>query len=554
MLNRTRLNTQIMIFLTTTITILMLLYLAWDSYVQRQQALEDLHKSTSVLANSLLSTRTFIAQKQELINKDQNGAVHFKNLNPSVAIRDISELFNGTMGYTFKQTNLTVRNLQNAPDLFEVEMLKKLADDRNLNEEWAVDTVNEKKVFRYMRPLYYDTSCLTCHGKPAGQMDIAGYPKEGSKIGDFAGAISIVAPMEQMEKNYQNMLTGRLLAIFTLWLTLTSIIYLIIRKSFVKPLEHMTALAQKIGHGDLDVRDPRAMGNFEIQTLYDSFQSMAVNLKELHDNLETKVSERTSELASAYQVLQAHQQQLQDINKKLAEASEVKSEFISTMSHELQTPLTAMIAYAEIILEYGTEKTEVTEYVYDIYQSAHHLLDLITDILDLSKVEKGKLLLHPVVFDISEITVVLERILQPLTSRAGLNLTIEIPDELPVIQADKNKVKQILMNLLSNAVKFTPVGGSVYLKVCYLDDEEKLLISVNDTGKGISENDLAFIFDKFFQADSGTTKEFGGTGLGLAITKHLVELHGGTIWVKSTLGKGSTFYFTLPIQQIHIKA
>ena len=554
MLNRTRLNTQIMIFLTTAITILMLLYLAWDSYVQRQQAIEDLHKSTSVLANALLSTRTFIAQKQELINKDQNGAVHFKNLNPSVAIRGISELFNGAMGYTFKQTNLTVRNPQNAPDPFEVEMLKKLSGDRNLNEEWAVDTFNEKKVFRYMRPLYYDTSCLACHGEPAGQMDIAGYPKEGSTVGDFAGAISIVAPMEQMEQNYQKLLTSRLLAIFTLWLTLTSIIYLIIRKSFVKPLEHMTALAQKIGCGNLEVRDPQAMGNFEIQMLYDSFQSMAMNLKELHDNLENKVSERTNELASAYQVLQMHQQQLQDINRKLTQASEVKSEFIATMSHELQTPLTAMIAYAEIILEYETEKPEVTEYVYDIYQSAHHLLDLITDILDLSKVEKGKLLLHPVVFDISEITMVLERILQPLTSRAGLTLTIDISDELPVIQADKNKVKQVLMNLLSNALKFTPVGGNINLKVSYLDDEEKLLVSVNDTGKGMSEDDLAFIFDKFFQVDSGTTKEYGGTGLGLAITKHLIELHGGTIWVESTLGEGSTFYFTLPIQQIPVKS
>jgi signal transduction histidine kinase len=532
----------------------MLLYLAWDSYVQRQQALEDLHKSTAVLANSLLYTRTFIAQKQELINKDQNGALHFKNLNPSVAIRGISELFNGTMGYTFKQTNLTVRNPQNSPDKFEVEMLKKLSGDRNLDEEWAVDTLNEKKVFRYMRPLYYDSSCLACHGEPAGQPDIAGFPKEGLKIGDFAGAISIVAPMEQMEANYQKMLTGRLLAMFALWLTLTSITYLLIRKNFVKPLEYMTALVQKIGQGDLEVRDPRVIGNFEIQTLYDNFQSMAMNLKELHDNLENKVSERTNELASAYQVLQAHQQQLQDINRKLAEVSEVKSEFIATMSHELQTPLTAMIAYAEIILEYGTEKQEVTEYVYDIYQSAHHLLDLIRDILDLSKVAKGKLLLHPVVFDITEITAVLERIFQPLTSRAGLTLTTEISNELPVIQADKNKVKQIIMNLLSNAVKFTPAGGSIHLKVSYLDDEEKLLVSVKDTGKGLSKDDLAFIFDKFFQVDSGTTKEYGGTGLGLAITKHLIELHGGIIGVESTLGKGSTFYFTLPIQQIPTEA
>lgn len=554
MFNRMRLNTQIMLLLTTTISLLMLLYLGWDSYVQRRQALEDMHKSTAVLATSLMSTRNFIAQNQDLINKDQDGSIHFKSLNPSVAIRGISELFNGTMGYTFKQTNLAVRNPQNAPDPFEREMLRKLAGDRSLEEEWAVDRVDDKKVFRYMRPLYYDSSCLSCHGEPAGQPDIAGFSKEGHKPGDFAGAISIIAPLEPLEENYRHMLTVRLLATFTLWLTLTAAIYFMIRKSFVRPLEHMTALARQIGLGDLAVQDRRTMENREMQTLYDSFRVMAQNLKELHDNLESKVRERTGELAAAYQSLQEHQHQLQKINKKLAEASEVKSEFIATMSHELQTPLTAMMAYAEIILEYGTENDIVTEYVYDIYQSAHHLLDLIRDILDLSKVEKGKLQLHPAVFEIAEITAVLERIFQPLTARAGLTLTMEVPVELPVIQADKNKVKQILMNLLANAIKFTPAGGRIHLAVSYLSAGDSLLIMVEDTGKGMAPSELALIFDSFYQADSGTTKEYGGTGLGLAIARHLIELHGGSIGVESTPGQGSTFRFTLPVQQLPPKA
>jgi signal transduction histidine kinase len=528
----------------------MLVYLGWDSYVQRQQALENLHTSTAILASELLYTRIFIAHNQDLINKDRDGTTHFKNLNPSVAIRGISELFNGTMGYTFKQTNLKVRNIQNSPDPFEVEMLQKLSGDRNLTEEWALDTVNDRKVFRYMRPLYYESDCLTCHGKPAGELDIAGYPKEGSTLGDFAGAISIIAPTDQMEQNLHNMLVARLLSIFTLWLTLTSLIYLIIRRRFVQPLEHMTSLAKKIGSGDLEVRDLRAMANLEIQTLYDSFRSMAENLKELHDNLELKVNERTTELATAYQTLQIHQQSLQKINEKLVEASEVKSEFIATMSHELQTPLTAIIAYAEVIMEYETKNEEVTEYIYNIYQSAHHLLDLITDILDLSIIEKGKMQLHPTVFEIAEITTVLERIFYPLIKKTSLTFNIEIPDELPVIQADKNKLKQIFMNLLSNAIKFTPVGGRIHLKVVYLNDEHNILVSVNDTGKGMPPNDFLRIFDKFSQLDSGTTKEHGGIGLGLAITRHLVELHGGTIWVESTIGKGSTFYFKLPIYQI----
>lgn len=547
---RMRLHTQIMLLLTITVPLLMLFYLGWDGYVQRKQALEDLRKSTAVLANELLFTRIFIAQNQDLINKDRDGTIIFKHFNPSVAVRGISELFNGTMGYTFKQTSLKVRNPQNSPDQFEAKMLQNLSGDRNLTEEWAVDTLNGHKVFRYMIPLYYESECLSCHGEPAGQLDIAGYPKEGSKLGDFAGAISITAPMDQVEQNLRKAIIGRLLSVFILWLTLTFLIYLIIRKRFVKPLERMTFFAEKIGSGDLAVRDMSATASLEIQNLYDSFCSMAENLKELHDNLESKVDERTKELTAAYQTLQIHQQALQKINEQLAKASEVKSVFIATVSHELQTPLTAIIAYAEIILELGTEEEEVTEYIYDIYQSAYHLLDLITDILDLSKIEKGKIQLHPTVFEISEITTVLERLLYHLIKRNGLSFTTEIPEELPVIQADKNKLKQIFMNLLSNAIKFTPVGGSVHLKVVYLDDEQKILVSVTDTGKGIPENDFSLIFDKFAQLDSGTTKEHGGVGLGLAITKYLIELHGGNIWLESTVGKGSTFYFKLPIYQI----
>jgi signal transduction histidine kinase len=534
--------------------VLMLFHIAWESYDQRKQAMEDLHKNTAVLANELLFTRTFIAQNQDLINKDRDGTLNFKHFNPSVAVRGISELFNGTMGYTFKQTNLNVRNLQNSPDPFEIEMLQKLSGDRNLTEEWAVDTLNGHKVFRYMLPLHYESECLSCHGEPAGKPDIAGYLREGSKLGDFAGAISITAPMDQVEQHLRKTIISRLLSVLILWLTLTALIYLIIRKKFVQPLEQMTLLVEKIGGGDLTVRDINATTSLEIQTLHDSFRSMAENLKELHDNLETKVNERTKELTAAYHTLQIHQQALQKINTQLAKTSEVKSVFIATVSHELQTPLTAIIAYTEIILELGTEEEVITDYVYDIYQSAYHLLDLITDILDLSKIETGKIHLHPTVFELSEIISVLERILYHMIKRNGLSLTIELPQELPVIQADKNKLKQIFMNLLSNAIKFTPAGGSVHLKVTYLNDEQKILVSVTDTGKGISENDFALIFEKFSQLDSGTTKKYGGIGLGLVITKYLIELHGGNIWVESIVGKGSTFYFKLPICQIPQKA
>ena len=334
-------------------------------------------------------------------------------------------------------------------------------------------------------------------------LDIAGYPREGFKLGDFAGAISIIAPLDKMEQNLQHLLYGRLLAVLILWLTLT---YCVLRRRFVQPLEHLTLLAAKIGRGEWSLPEDNQLNSQEMQTLYESFQTMSAKLQELHNNLENRVALRTSELAQAYQILQEQQYKLQAINMQLAKANEIKTEFIATMSHELQTPLTAMIASAEVILEQGTAEAQTSEYIYDIYQSAHHLLDLITDILDLARMEKGKMHLHTTFFAIEELVTVLAQIFHPLLQRSQLSLKLEISEILPMLQADKNKVKQILMNLMANAVKFTPAGGSITLKIGYLPDEQSLLIAVQDTGKGIPAADFSLIFEKFQRLQDKTAK------------------------------------------------
>jgi signal transduction histidine kinase len=215
------------------------------------------------------------------------------------------------------------------------------------------------------------------------------------------------------------------------------------------------------------------------------------------------------------------------------------------MSHELQTPLTSIIAYSEILIHEGADP-ESSEYLLNIYQSAHHLLDLITDILDFSKIEKGKMNLHLTYFTFDEILEIMANIFNPITQQNKQKLSFAISPDLPAIMADKNKIKQVIMNLLSNAIKFTPPGGIINVEVIYLNEYELFQVSVSDTGRGIEAGKLTHIFDKFVQLDSSTTREFGGLGLGLAVTKQMVELHGGTIWARSTVNEGSTFYFTLP--------
>lgn len=543
------LNTQILGLVAIVITIFMSIYIAISGYHQYQLALRNLHISTSMLAQELIATRVFIAEQQDVINIDRDGTLNFKHFNPSVAIRGISELFNGTLGYTFKQTQLNVRNSVNAPDPYEQEVLEKFYQNPGLTEYYSIDYAN--KTYRYLVPLHYEEDCLSCHGGPAGSIDISGYPREGAQLGGFAGAISITAPLEPTYAELSSALIQDIVSTLILLISLSTAIYLVIRSRVVKPLESMADFAIHFGKGHLTIPHITPAESYEIQVLQNNLITMANNLKNLYETLESKVDKRTSELVKVNQALCLHQESLHRINAELTKANEVKSEFIALMSHELQTPLTSIIAYSEILIQQGVEVPESSEYLFDIYQSAHHLLDLITDLLDFSKIERNKLNLHPTFFEFSEIAAVLEQIFSPMIQNGKLQFFVDIPSTLPAIEADKNKVKQVLMNLLSNSIKFTPAGGKIHLQARYNEEEEAIQVSIMDTGRGIAQDQLQQIFQKFYQVDSGTNREFGGLGLGLAVTKQMIELHGGRIWAESALGKGSTFCFTIPITASH---
>lgn len=255
-------------------------------------------------------------------------------------------------------------------------------------------------------------------------------------------------------------------------------------------------------------------------------------ITELNQGLEQKVTERTQELELA--------------NIKLRKADRMKSEFLANMSHELRTPLNAIIGFAEILRD-GVcgELTEIQKSaVVDIYESGKHLLQMINDILDLSKVEAGKMELQPEEFSLATAVNEINSIVKDMVNKKGLNLYFNIPDELPNAIADQVKFKQIMYNLLSNAIKFTP-QGKIDVSISY--DDCDFIISVVDTGIGIDPRNHELIFDEFKQVDSSQSRQYEGTGLGLALTKRLVELHGGQIWVESEgLNKGSKFIFTIP--------
>jgi len=233
-------------------------------------------------------------------------------------------------------------------------------------------------------------------------------------------------------------------------------------------------------------------------------------------------------------------------SRQLEIASKHKSEFLANMSHELRTPLNAIIGFSEVLAErmFGDINEKQAEYISDILQSGQHLLSLINDILDLSKIEAGRMELELSDFDLPSTIENTLMLVRERAVRRGIALGRSIDERLGTIRADERKVKQVLLNLLSNALKFTPDGGQISVRAAVQDGMVE--ISVTDTGVGIAPDDQEMVFEEFRQVGTAS-KKVEGTGLGLAISRKFIELHGGRIWVKSTVGSGSAFTFTLPL-------
>jgi len=238
--------------------------------------------------------------------------------------------------------------------------------------------------------------------------------------------------------------------------------------------------------------------------------------------------------------------EIEQKGRELEAASRHKSEFLANMSHELRTPLNAIIGFSEVLAErmFGEINDKQAEYLADILESGKHLLSLINDILDLSKIEAGRMELEPTQFDLPQAIDNALLLVRERAERRGIKLVRVIDDDLRMIRADERKVKQVLLNLLSNALKFTPEGGKVDVRARVHEGAAE--ISVTDTGVGIAPQDLQAVFEEFRQVGT-TARKIEGTGLGLAISRKFVELHGGTISVQSRVGHGSTFTFTLPL-------
>jgi two-component system, NarL family, sensor histidine kinase BarA len=319
------------------------------------------------------------------------------------------------------------------------------------------------------------------------------------------------------------------------------VFYLISQRLILAPVRELTALVGEIADGDLQARANLQTGD-EFEELSDAFNDMLGRLERARAELET-----------ANRSLDAKLGELAETNVALFESNRIKSEFLGNVSHELRTPLTSIIGFADLLRDSmlsggGIDTTRAARFADNILISGRGLLDLINDLLDLTKIEARKIELHRSTFSLRDVCEGLADFVRPSIDKKSQVMTMHLDEDLPLMNSDAGKLRQVLFNLLSNAIKYTPDGGTVGLEVHTLNDGQRVRLAVVDTGPGIALEDQAKIFEKFQQLDSSVTREHTGSGLGLAISKELCTLLGGTIRVESELGQGARFIVELPVE------
>ncbi|WP_442510737.1 sensor histidine kinase [Novipirellula sp. SH528] len=392
----------------------------------------------------------------------------------------------------------------------------------------------------YYSPVFFKPTCvLSCHNPTGGAISTSPNEDPSKLASQYPFRVFRVSMPYQETHEQTTWIRAIVIALAMLIIAVTLfVLHAIVRYLVLQPLYHLRDVSDAITHGDTNQRATIDTED-EFRELADAFNRMLRHLTETQD----KIQEVNREL-------DARVDQFAQLNLQLYEANRLKSDFLANMSHELRTPLNSIIGFSEVLQGIDSLNDKQRRYAGNIRKSGRLLLEMINDILDLAKVEAGKMEVRRAEFDLSRLVSAQCDMIHSLSEEKNISLTVEIPDDLPKAYQDQNKLGQILNNLLSNAIKFTPEGGMITV---HIDDVKngRFRLSVSDTGVGIADEDQPIIFQKFRQSqkvlnDEGLTREFAGTGLGLSIVKELAKLLGGEVDFESELGRGSRFWVTLP--------
>ena len=439
--------------------------------------------------------------------------------NPAFMTREIGELtWKNEHGIKFKITSLKNVNPLNAPDTFEAAALKKFGE--GVKELWTYSEKfhENKDYFRYIAPFYIEESCLKCHAA------------HGYKVGDIGGGISVSVPLSSIKASHETL--ARSITYF--WALLIAVpIFLtvfIIKRSVIIPLQQVKIKSEKIKQENYDENIIIKTGD-ELEEVSSALENMKNSLRDQNAVLEKKVGERTA---------------------ALEKASQAKSDFLANMSHELRTPMNGIIGFTDLLLLDDKIEGEHRELLELVKKSGHSLLRIINNILDISKIEAGKIVISNDEFNLYNLYAKLISIFNIRACSKNLKLYYNVQKGVPEkVIGDEAKLEQIMTNLIDNAIKFTE-KGIIEIGLSLLQDGPetvKLEFIVKDTGIGIPNSKKEAVFNKFEQGEYFLTKKYAGTGLGLSISKQLIESLGGGIRVESAEGLGSRFIFELSFKK-----
>lgn len=403
----------------------------------------------------------------------------------------------------------------------------------------ALPDSESDRYYFYQPVVWQHDFCNSCHEGMYGKFAMSASDSVTTASSQLPFLVVRVALPNRDAREAINWTRAVLLAvgILTVFMSMVAL-WMVVKYVVIKPLSHLRSVSEAVTRGDLDQRA-------DIHT-NDEFEDLAASFNKMLRHL----TDAQSELKEANYDLDAKVDQLAQLNMRLHEMNRLKGEFLANMSHELRTPLNSIIGFSEVLSGIDSLTDKQKRYAQNIQKSGRSLLEMINDILDLAKLEAGKMDVRLSEFRIDSMLHAHCDMVRSLTEDKNIDLVLEIENDLPLLYQDQAKLQQILTNLLSNAIKFTPEGGRITVGARG-DSRGFIEMSVADTGVGIADSDKEIIFEKFRQGTAvlgrdNLTREYSGTGLGLSIVKELCKLLGGEVRVESELGRGSTFFVTIP--------
>lgn len=498
MLGKVSLQVKIAALLLALLAVGVIFNVTWSSHSQEMQAEAEMLEKVRILNQEMQAVWDFIEVNQKRIDTDANGEYNFKNIYCALAGKSVAALFMQKNDYEIRYVSEKPRARTGWPDDFEKDAYENFraegAYDGSGAEYYDVTTINGSQVFRYVSPIYIKESCLSCHGDPVGEIDVTGFEKEGLKVGDMAGAVSIIMPVDLYLKGIQDNV-----------MTQSVMFFLIIGAAIVIVFAAVSILVNR--------------------------------------------------LVRANHMLEEQGNELQDANEILRSEYEYKSEFFASMSHELRTPLTSILAFAEIV-ERSEEisRPDDIEALAEIQNNGYLLLSMVNNILEVARIDAGHVELVFEYVDMVDLIITVEGTVKPLAEKRSIELTTKVDQDVPLFYADWEKLRRIIENLTTNAIKFTQHNGQVSIHVSYDASKQEVVIVVRDTGIGIPEDQREHIFERYVQLDKSARKRYSGTGLGLSVVKEYVEAHQGRVELDGEYKKGSIFAVYIPVHDVPMQA